>query len=137
MSPSKFPLINHLCTVSPFVLQGGPQEPPGRSLQRQGGGVLRSPGTRGGGAHGGAGPQAAGRLQVTRLYSDPVIKSTTTITVFEWLQTGEGGRGAQLGGDAVCGHAQQLHFLRRGQGEEEESGRRDGVKTVSSQGGQS
>ena len=57
--------------------------------------------------------------------------------MFEWLQTGEGGRGAQLGGDAVCGHAQQLHFLRRGQGEEEESGRRDGGKTVSSQGGPS
>ena len=59
--------------VLPFVLQGSPSELPGGGLQRQGGGVLRSPGPRGGGAHGGTGPQAAGRLQVTRLYSDPVI----------------------------------------------------------------
>ena len=57
--------------------------------------------------------------------------------MFDWLQTGEGGRGAQLGDDAVCGHAQQLHLLRRGQGKEEENGRRDGVQTVAIQGGQS
>ena len=73
MSQSKFLLINHLFKVLPFVLQRGPQEPPGGGLQRQGRGVLRSPGPRGGGAHGDAGPQAAGGLQVNRLYSDPVI----------------------------------------------------------------
>ena len=74
MSPSKFPQINHLFTVLPFVLQGGSQEPPGGGLQRQGGGVLRSPGPRGGGAHGGAGPQAAGGLQVTPLGTGTVKK---------------------------------------------------------------